>query len=79
MDAFIGQLSSMKAEIAVLQGRLLEVTQSQMEILAELRNIAKLPSTVSSLKDEINRLREEKCPASRPCTPQPTAGQSNSA
>ena len=71
MDALMSQMSSIKSEIAVLQGRFLEITQSQNEILAELRDLRELPSVVSLLTDEVKLLRGGSYPTSRPCTPQP--------
>jgi hypothetical protein len=70
MDALTSQFSSIKSEIVALQGRLLEISQSQKEILVELQNLRELPSAVSSLRDEIRGLQEE-YPTS--CTPQPKA------
>jgi hypothetical protein len=70
MDALTSEMSSVKSEITTLQGRILEISQSQKEILVELRNLRELPLVVSSLRDEVKRLREG-CPTSRSCTPQP--------
>jgi hypothetical protein len=73
----MSQMSSIKSEIATFQGRLLEIAQSQKEILVELQKLREVPSIISSLKDEVERLREGGYSTSRPCTPQPRVEQNN--